>query len=170
MFIANTHILIKEYTFNHIIDMKYHNYILFILISGLLVLASCEEEIIDDPNIDEREKFLGDWETTETSTLEPNSFTFNMVIEPDVNSSQIRLYNIYYLGLDVYANALVTGSSFTIPQQNVNNMIIEGYGEMITETRIEMEYTVNDGADLNNVTGVMIKAVPSLPPPLLALN
>lgn len=144
---------------------KLQNYLFYMLLAGLLAFSACDEVIEDDPSTDEREKFLGSWTTTETSTLYPNPITFTVTVENDDNSTQIRLYNIYQLGTNVYAYAIVTGSSFTMPEQSVNNMIIEGYGEMVNENTIELEYTVNDGSDLDQVTGEMKKNVPSLPVP-----
>lgn len=149
----------------------YQKYLLLLFLSVLVVFTACDETIDDDdPTVEDREKFLANWETTETSTLYPQPITFQVSIEKDDNSAQIRLYNIYQLGTDVYAYALVTGSSFTIPQQSVNNMLIEGYGEMVTENKINIDYTVNDGADLDNVTGEMLRINPSLIGPYLALN
>ncbi|MCF8219488.1 MAG: hypothetical protein K9I29_05590 [Bacteroidales bacterium] len=144
--------------------MKTYTKILaLIFVSVLVVFTSCEDTIDDeDPTADDRDKFLGQWETTETSTLYPQPITFQMNIEKDDNSAQIRLYNIYQLGTDMYAYALVTGNSFTIPQQSVNDMIIEGYGEMVTDNKIDLEYSVNDGADKDEVIGEMIRANPSL--------
>lgn len=145
--------------------VKFQKYFLLLFLAVILVFSACDEVIDDDdPTVEDREKFLGNWETTETSTLYPQPITFQISIEEDMNSSQIRLYNIYQLGTDVYAYAVVTGSSFTIPEQTVNNMIIEGYASLDGENKINIDYSVNDGADLDDVTGEMIRMVPTLLP------
>lgn len=148
--------------------MKTYTKILaLIFVSVLFVFTACEDIVDDeDPTAEPRDKFLGQWEATETSTLYPQPNTFQVNIEKDDNSAQIRLYNIYQLGTDMYAYALVTGNSFTIPQQTVNDMIVEGYGEMVTDNKIDIEYSVNDGADKDDVIGEMIRANQSL----LAVN
>lgn len=139
----------------------------FIFLAVTVVFTACEETIEDeDPTADDRDQFLGQWETTETSTLYPQPNTFTMSIEKDDNSAQIRLYNIYQLGAGVYAYAVVAGNSFTIPEQSVNNMVVEGYGDLVSENKIEMEYTVNDGADKDEVISDMNRSNPSL----LAVN
>lgn len=145
--------------------VKFQKYFLFLFLAVIVVFSACDDIIDDDDStVEDREKFLGNWETTETSTLYPQPITFQVSIEEDINSSQIRLYNIYQLGIDVYAYAVVTGTSFTIPEQTVNNMIIEGYAYMDGENKINIDYTVNDGADLDEVTGEMLRVVPTLLP------
>lgn len=149
---------------------KIQNYLFFILLSALIAFSACDETIDDDdPGVEDREKFLGSWSTTETSLEYPQPITFTVTIEKDDNSAQIRLYNIYQLGTDVYAYALVTGNSFTIPNQNVSNMeIVDGYGEMVDDNTIELDYVINDGANQDTVTGQMKRNVPSLPAPVPA--
>lgn len=141
------------------------------LIFSLVLTTGCDDIIDDDdPLADPREKFTGVWQTTETSTLYPQPTTFSIKVELDVNTAQIRLYNIYQLGQNTYAYAIVTGNSFTIPEQDVESMVIEGFAQMKNNNLIEIEYTVNDGADLDNVIGEMNRSLPALPSPQLALE
>ncbi|MGM0647361.1 MAG: hypothetical protein ACQESZ_03120 [Bacteroidota bacterium] len=146
--------------------------LLLVMLSALAFLFQACDEIIDDddPTVDPREKFLGQWETTETSTLYPQPITFMMDIQEDVNSAQIRLYNIYQLGPNMYVDAVVTGDNFTIPQQTVDNLDVEGFGQLVNDNTIEIEYTVNDGADLDNVVGTMTNNAVSFPGPYLAFS
>ncbi len=144
--------------------------LVMVLILGAIFMAGCDEIIDDDPMADPRDKFTGTWQTSETSTLYPQPTTFSVKVELDVNTAQIRLYNIYQLGQNTYAYAIVTGNSFTIPEQDVENMVIEGFAEMKNDNLIEIEYTVNDGADLDQVIGEMNRSLPASPSPQLALE
>jgi hypothetical protein len=52
--------------------------ILLYCLPALMLFASCAEDDAADPTIDDREKFLGEWNCTET--IGTNSMTFKIYI------------------------------------------------------------------------------------------
>lgn len=130
--------------------------ILFLLVLvGLIVHIGCEPDEPDDPTSDSRALWIGSWMAEETSTLYPNPITFTVKITADTSTdNKVWISNFYHLGsspADI-VSAIVTVSSITIPQQSVCDLVINGSGLMSGKT-INMSYYVNDGADLDQVTG-----------------
>lgn len=128
-------------------------------IFGLLVLVSmisftsCEDENPDDMFGDPLEKFLGDWKCYETGDLQGpfGPYDVKIVRNPD-NSSEVLIRNIYYLGMDVSARAIIAGNTITIPQQNIcdDTIGIRGSGRF-SDGEINISYKTDDGADEENV-------------------
>lgn len=139
--------------------MKRFSYLLLLIIGALAIgLHSCTDDFFDDPNTDPVDKFLGNWVVNETSLLFGQS-TYNVTIErnPD-NTSEVIIKNFYHEGYSEFAKALVTSNTLTVYQQTIceNSKTISGTGTFSGGT-INFTYTVNDGADLDNVTAVYTK-------------
>lgn len=123
---------------------------------SLLLFNACTDELDFDPFADPADKFLGTWKAEESSLVYGDGFvyTVNIRINPD-NSSEVLISNFYYQGEAVEARALVTGNTLTIMQQSIcdDSIEIQGSGTYASE-KINLEYTANTGADLDEVTAV----------------
>lgn len=124
----------------------------------LLLLHSCSTDL-DDIFTDPVEKFLGNWKCEEESEIYGPGYVFDVVItvNPD-NSSEILIANFYHQGMNEKARALVTGNILTIMEQTIcdDTIIIKGNGQY-KDGEVRMEYTANDGADLDHVTARLFK-------------
>jgi len=122
---------------------------------ALLFTTSCELD--NDPvTSDPRDNFVGTWVVNEQSSLYgTNNYTVTIRKDPD-NSTQVLIANFYHFGNDFDTWAITTISSITVPQQEVCNHTVQGTGQR-DKNKITWSYTVNDGADLDNVTAVFTK-------------
>jgi hypothetical protein len=129
--------------------------ILFILIlSGFFLIPACvpdDDPIEDDP----REKYLGAWLCTESTSI---SYTVTISKDPS-NSTQILMNNFHHLGVDEDVFALVAGKSLQIIQQTAcqGSLQISGDAVMETDNRIRFQYYVNDFADIDTIQAVFTK-------------
>ena len=124
------------------------------------LLTSCDPndpnnnpQPIDDP----RDNYVGSWLCNEHSNLNGNSsFSVTISLNPN-NSTQIHLLNFYQLsGQQVYG--VVTSNSVTIPSQQITNFNVKGTGTISNNyTKIDWNYYVNDGSDIDTCTAVFTK-------------
>lgn len=129
---------------------------LLIASSVLLTFTSCEEILIDDPFADPVEKFLGNWESTETVDPPDGLWIYDVVISRNPqNSTEILISNFNLQGSRERARAMVTGNRLIIPTQLIcdNTIRIEGSGTY-SNGEITLSYTTNDGADLKRFNAV----------------
>ena len=128
----------------------------------LLGMNSCnlweEEEEVEG---DVRDRFLGSWTVTETSKL-LGTRNYKVTIEKDASfPARVNMYNLYALGTDkdsVIANvSSVLVNTITIPNQTRNANYIGGQGEMVDEIKINFDFTVDDGNDIDTVTAVFVR-------------
>ncbi len=124
----------------------------------LFLLHSCSTEN-DQIFIDPVEKFIGKWKCEEESEVYGSGYVFDVVItvNPE-NSSEILIANFYHQGMNEKAKALVTGNIITIMEQTIcdDTIIIKGSGHF-KNGEVHMDYTANDGADLDHVTARLYK-------------
>ncbi len=133
---------------------KFLKVFLPILAGSLLLLTACEDDNGFDPFGDPVEKFLGNWQCEENSTIYGDGYNFQVIItrNPD-NSSEILIANFYHQGFDEKARALVVGNNLTIPRQGICDDTIEIQGSgSYKNGEVNMTYTANDGADVDEVT------------------
>jgi len=125
----------------------------FLLLFFVVVLITqCNPD--DDELLDARDKFTGNWNCTETATQNPNPITFSINITKDeLTENEVNIFNIYHLGMDEKARALVNVNNINIPSQIVCNMTIQGSGSY-SQNKITILYYVNDGADIDTVNAV----------------
>jgi hypothetical protein len=128
--------------------------LLTIAINALLFITACE--IDPDLTTDPRDNFVGTWTVNEQSALYgTNNYTAVIVKDPG-NSTQVLIRNFYHFGMDEDTWAIPTISSITIPEQLVCNHTVKGNGTR-NKNQITWSYTVNDGADIDQVTAVYTK-------------
>ena len=132
---------------------------LLFVICTVMVLAACQKDE-DYINNDIREDFIGSWKCVQTSKLIPTS-EFTVTIKKDSNlTGRIHLFNFTKLGVNssVYATiSTVNVSEVNIPIQTVQSNIIQGSGTQVNDTKINFEYTVDDGNETDTLTAVFTK-------------
>lgn len=102
------------------------------------------------------EHYLGKWKCEENSEVYGPGYNYDVTIKRNPeNSSEIVIYNFYMQGEREKAVALVAGNILTILPQTIcdDTIEIEGSGKYI-KNEIHLNYTANDGADLDNVSAV----------------
>ena len=128
---------------------------LFFLFVAILAISSCNPD--ENAVVDQRDKFLGTWNCTETSSQNPTAITFSVSIaKNELTENEISLSNFYHLGFDQKSNIAVSYSDLSIPSQVVCNLNVNGSGAY-TQSKINMIYYVNDGADIDTVNALLSK-------------
>ncbi|MCX6182530.1 MAG: hypothetical protein NT150_11455 [Bacteroidetes bacterium] len=133
--------------------------IALLVIFSVIFLAACQPED-DYINNDIRQDFIGSWKCVQTSKLIPTS-EFTVTIKKDTAlTGRIHLYNFTKLGVNnsVYATiSTVNVSAINIPAQSVQSNVIQGSGTQISTTKLNFEYTVDDGNETDTLTAVFTK-------------
>lgn len=133
---------------------KYFRLLLLPLTISLLLLQGCVDELGEDLFADPVDKFLGTWNVQESSTIYGDGFVYTVHITRNPqNSSEVLISNFYYQGDDVLARALIAGNSIQIIEQGIcdDSIIVKGSGTWISGN-INLQYTANTGADLDEVS------------------
>jgi len=130
----------------------------FVLLALVLIgFSSCTDS---DPNpapADARQVFLGVWSVSETETR----LTYEVNIEADTKSQNggVFIYNFANAGTSSNpAYAFVSGNTISLEVNQVigDGWIINGSGTLSGST-INWPYTLNDGANLHNISAIYIK-------------
>ncbi len=120
-----------------------------ILLGTAVFLSSCEEA--NDPDIADREKFLGLWRA---SSFGPGGdVNFNMTITAS-NSDEagIVMENFDALGNGTFVVGSVSENSIFIPRNLVHSDTIQGSGTYHSDKTLSFEYEVRDGQTVENRT------------------
>jgi hypothetical protein len=130
--------------------------ILFAAMASFMI--SCDPNNNPPDDTDPRDKFVGSWTCAENSTQNgTSSFTVNVSLNSG-NSSQILMANFYQLGSSKTVYAVVAGDNATAASQTVGGVTIKGDGSITTnDTKMNWNYTANDGADIDTCTAVFTK-------------
>ena len=136
--------------------MKSSNkFILLFLLVALFAIASCKPD--ENKDVDQRDKLIGTWSCTETSSKNHNPITFSIgITKNELTTNEISLSNFYLLGFDQKARSIVDYSNLSIPQQVVCNLNVHGSGAY-AQSKINLVYYVNDNADIDTVNAVLSK-------------
>jgi hypothetical protein len=122
----------------------------FLFIVTLFTLVSCADEEPIEPDIDPRDKFLGQWNVSEeeqgVGTL---NYTAGVVYDSS-NTSRIQINNIYNLGSGVSVKALVAGNSLSISSQDADGIAINGSGTYSSSSFI-LNYTADEGDQVHTI-------------------
>jgi hypothetical protein len=123
-----------------------------VLVMALLLVAfdSCTPEDPIEPEVDQREKFLGNWNVQEKINGQVTGAYLSVVSNDASNTSRIRVGNIYNLGASSLVNALVAGNSLDISAQSITGISITGTGIYSNEGFI-LNYTAADGSSTSSV-------------------
>lgn len=122
---------------------------IIIAVISVFALASCTT---DDPNLDDRDDYTGNWICQENSS-QLGSSSYNVSISKSgTDSTAILIGNFYNLGSSKTAKAIVNGNTFTINPQLVDNLNVSGSGTL-NGSQINLTYAVSAGGT-DNVTAV----------------
>lgn len=121
-----------------------------ILIGSMSFLSSCEDSE-NDPNVLDREKFLGEWKA---SSFGPGGdVNFNMTIEAsNSDESEVFIKNFDALGTNTNVFANINGNSIFIPRNLVHSDTIQGEGLYHSDKTLSFTYEVRDGQTVENRT------------------
>lgn len=116
-----------------------------------------EEEVTGDV----RDRFVGSWTATEKSKLLGNR-NYTMTIEKDSSfPSRVNMYNLYQLGTNsdslIATVSSIEVNTITITKQTRKGNFITGVGQMINDNKINFDYTVDDGNDIDSVATTLIR-------------
>ena len=135
--------------------MKKSMHIIALLFLGLLASGGCTEKA-DPVNPDSpRDAFIGRWSVSETWT----KLSYEVQISADPNSSDgVFISNFGNLGSgSPPAGASISGSSITLDAgQVIAGFTINGSG-YLSSSKINWNYTMNDGATLIQAIAVYTK-------------
>jgi hypothetical protein len=139
---------------------KYNLLCLVFLI--FLITGGCEDLLTDLGNGDLRDKITGSWLCDESEGyLKSVEETYHVEIflDPD-DSTKVLIFNFFNLDPDISAEAILSGSRLILPSQTLEGgFTISGSGLIAkSNTRIDWEYSVNDGSGKNyELTAVYTK-------------
>jgi hypothetical protein len=129
---------------------KFHATLTLMTLMLSLVLSGCTEKTDPDPSpTDARSAFLGRWSVVET----PTKLSYEVNITADPNSTDgVFISNFANTGSgSTPAGAFIGGNTITLDPDQVigDGWIINGYGSLSGTTKINWNYNINDGADVN---------------------
>ena len=127
----------------------------------LLFLASCAPESDSPTPTDDRDKYIGTWSCAETSS-QSGASTFDVTMRKNVtDDTQLLIDNFYLLGTSHSATVSKSGNSLTIGTQSISARTVQGSGSIVSDTKINLTYTVNDGtggsAAIDNCSAILTK-------------
>jgi hypothetical protein len=128
--------------------MKSNNIIpIFLLACGISLLSGCAKDTTGPDGTDPRTKFLGSWSVNEIHT----KLTYDVTITSDTGMTGVFISNFGAAGTSVKAHAVISGNEIGLSpsgQTMSNGWVIDGSGSMNGTTKIDWNYTINDGANL----------------------
>ncbi len=132
--------------------------VISVFLTTTLLSGCTKETTTPDPSpSDARSNFLGNWSVNETWT----KLTYSVTISADPNSSDgVFISNFANSGtFGSFAGASVSGTVISLdPDQTIGDgWIINGGGSLSGTTKINWNYTINDGATLIYATAVYTK-------------
>lgn len=142
----NSHILVKT------------AFIAVIIVAISFIGCTTEEDL--GPT-DVRDNFIATWSATEFDATNAQVGTGTISITKkttDTTNTRIYISNISNIGSAFKPEAIVSGSSFTIPSYNGSGYTVTGSGSYSASTgKISMSYTLNNGSGNENFTATLTK-------------
>ena len=133
--------------------------IYFIVAAGLLSIVACQKDEKANPtnSSGDRVSFIAEWSCQENSKRLGQT-TFDVEIKADsASSTGLLIYNIYNLGISYKIQATVNRNSFIMYPQIVSGNQIEGNGNLLSSSLLNMKYTVDDAGVTDTVTATLTK-------------
>lgn len=129
----------------------------YVLLGAILIATvySCEP---DDFNVnDPRLNYVGTWDVTEkTGDFAPQSYTVS--IDLGELASNLTIRGLYAQGPTFITTAIANGRNLEIPVQTRTGLTISGSGTANADyTMINLQFSVNDGSSIDNVTAELKK-------------
>ena len=128
-----------------------------IILLFILFIAGCAKDSSTDPaTSDARSKFLGKWSVREPATKGQN---YEVTITADPSSSDgVYIDKFANAASGISAFALIDGSTISLVKDEIlsNEWKVNGSG-ILSGTKITWAYSLNTGADLQNITATYTK-------------
>jgi hypothetical protein len=112
---------------------------------AVIIIQSCAIED-DTEYTDPREKFIGTWNVSD----QPGRINYMVsIVKNPAQSTNVLLNNFADMGGS--ANGLVVGSRIIIDKQEIgNDFLSNGTGTYISSGRLEFEFVLDDGIELES--------------------
>ena len=133
-------------------------------IAGTLAIAafifSCAPEEATNNNTsptDPKAKWIGSWTCQETAGANPGTYTIH--ISDSVGTTYVTIENLYNSGFQTKVKGNISSSNITIANQPLGSgaYTIYGSGSMVSNTSVNLNFSVNDGSTIDNVTALLTK-------------
>lgn len=122
-----------------------------ILLIGIILWGSCATTPIDD--IDDIDKYIGTWNVSDNAAR--INYQVTITANPS-NSAEILMNNFADLGSS--AVGLVVGNSVVIDNRSLgSNYSVSGSGSYINNSKLEFNFDLNDGIDIDSRVAVFTK-------------
>jgi hypothetical protein len=124
-------------------------FIMLITLLPVIILSSCESDILENPDLDPRDKFLGTWLVSESCVRLDYQATIKA--DPD-DENKVLIENFAAPGNGFPpAYGFVDGNVINMPQQNIgDNWRVEGTGSYREDNTIFWSYFIEIGANASN--------------------
>ncbi|WP_139135197.1 hypothetical protein [Roseivirga sp. 4D4] len=125
-----------------------------LIVSVLALLSSCDITLVEVP-YDDRDNYLGRFETEEYSETYDQLTYYNtrIVRDSDDFSNVIYIRNFYAVDIEVFAE--VRGDRLTIPRQIIGGYVVEGtgrneFGDLYLTYSVDDTFSPNKPTDFCN--------------------
>jgi hypothetical protein len=135
-----------------------HSFLVLKLLSFIFcfVIFSCQEKDANTPGADDRDPFIGNWVTAESSQQFGNtSFTIT-ISKSSSDNENVIIKNFYNLGVSANAIARVNGTQIELSSQQVSAQQIAGKGTL-SNGKINWNYVTDDGVQKDTCTALSSK-------------
>lgn len=96
---------------------KYYKLSLLIFSVALIFLASCETDDVNPFNGDDRDKYVGTWNCSETSES-GDQISYTIKIGKSENSVEVWIEGFAAIGFGDTVTGIVAGGNITVPSQS----------------------------------------------------
>ncbi|MBU2554549.1 MAG: hypothetical protein KKF98_08845 [Bacteroidetes bacterium] len=112
------------------------------MVSVMLFFASCIPD--DNSDLNPVDKFLGTWSVSDNAVR----LNYQVTISSNpLNSAEVLMSNFADLGKS--AVGLVVGNTIVVEGQTlVGNYLVSGTGSYVSDSRLNFNYELNDGIDV----------------------
>lgn len=125
----------------------------------ILLFVACEPEDTNEIT-DVRDRFVGEWVCEENSNINgERSFTVDLSYD-ESDESNILINNFYQMGeatASVGTISTTNEETVSLQAQEVDGLYVQGGGTLVSDSRMDFTYVVDDGVELDSVQAVFIK-------------
>lgn len=115
-----------------------------IAVCMLALVSACADDDTLDPDVDPREKFLGNWTVREETPGNPPQTYSSTVSRTSGDKEGVTISNIYNLGPSTSITAIVSGNSISLNTSQITGVSISG-GGTFSGNGFVLNYSASDG-------------------------
>jgi len=132
---------------------KYIYFLSAAFVVFMLGLSACEDPNLNPDDTDVRAKYTYTW-----TCVEEGGMSYPVTITLDAaNSTQVLIANFHYFGSSEKAAAIATANNLTLPSQEVCANTINGSGTLVSASKVNMKYYVNNHSTIDTVNATYTK-------------